>query len=296
MSHAMVAAHRGVAAGAAENTIAAFTNAIDVGADMVEFDVRRTCDRQLIAFHDATVGGVPVNRLTRDEIEAAAGVRPPLLAEVLRACAGRIRLDVELKEDGYVQDVVAVLRASFDPDQMIITSFLPSVAAQAKEAFPEVKTGLLVGDGGSLTDVAARLRELYPVDIARQVRADYLAPHYRLAGLGVLRRAAASGLPCLLWTINSPVLIRRYATDPRVAAIITDVAAEAVSIVAGAARLDRRPEAVGLAGGALVVAENVHAGPGAAGGLGDGHAFRGHGAGCWLRFDFERALNPSVVA
>jgi glycerophosphoryl diester phosphodiesterase len=232
----MVAAHRGVATGAAENTIAAFTNAIDVGADMIEFDVRRTRDGELIAFHDATVAGVPVSGLTRDEIEAAAGVRPPLLAEVLRACAGRIQLDVELKEDGYVQDVMAALRAGFDPAQMIVTSFLPSVIAQAKDAFPEVKTGLLVGDGGSLANWRARLRELYPVDIARQARADYLAPHYRLAGLGVLRRAAAAGLPSLLWTVNSPELIRFYATDPRVAAIITDVAAQAVSIVAGAAR------------------------------------------------------------
>ena len=111
----MVAAHRGVAAGAAENTIAAFTNAIDVGADMIEFDVRRTRDGELIAFHDAVVGGVPVSGLTRDEIEAVAGVRPPLLAEVLRVCAGRIRLDVELKEDGYVRDVMAVLRTALRP-------------------------------------------------------------------------------------------------------------------------------------------------------------------------------------
>jgi glycerophosphoryl diester phosphodiesterase len=177
-----------------------------------------------------------VSGLTRDEIEAAAGVRPPLLAEVLRACAGRIRLDVELKEDGYVPEVMAVLRAGFDPAQMIVTSFLPSVVAHAKDAFPEVKTGLLVGDGGSLADLGARLRELYPVDIARRARADYLAPHYRLAPLGVVRRAAAAGLPCLLWTVNSPSLIRQYAADPRVAAIITDVAAQAVSIVAGAAR------------------------------------------------------------
>jgi glycerophosphoryl diester phosphodiesterase len=235
MIRAMVAAHRGVAAGAAENTIAAFTNAIDVGADMIEFDVRRTRDGELIAFHDEFVAGTPVSGLTRDEIEAAAGVRPPLLAEVLRVCTGQIRLDVELKEDGYVADVMAVLRAGFDPDQMVVTSFLPAVVAQAKEAFPEVKTGLLVGDGGPLTDLPARLRELYPVALARRVRADYLAPHYRLAALGVVRRAAAAGLPCLLWTVNSPVLIRRYAADPRVAAIITDVAAQAVSIVAGRA-------------------------------------------------------------
>ena len=237
MIRAMVAAHRGVAAGAAENTIAAFTNAIDVGADMIEFDVRRTRDGELIAFHDATVGGAPVNGLTRDDIAATVGVRPPLLDEVLRVCAGRIKLDVELKEDGYVPDVMAVLRAGFDPDQLVVTSFLPDVAAQAKQSFPEVKTGLLVGDGGSLANLPARLRELYPVALAQRVRADYLAPHYRLAALGVLRRAAAAGLPCLLWTVNSPELIRRYATDPRVTAIITDVAAQAVAIVAGAAGL-----------------------------------------------------------
>src|ERR1700753_352195 len=116
MRHAMVAAHRGVAAGAAENTIAAFTNAIDVGADMVEFDVRRTSDRELIAFHDAAVGAVPATGLPRRETEAATGVRPPLLAEVLQACAGRIRLDVELKEDGDVPDVMGGVGAGFGPD------------------------------------------------------------------------------------------------------------------------------------------------------------------------------------
>ena len=229
----MIAAHRGVAAGAAENTIAAFTNAIDVGADMIEFDVRRTRDGELIAFHDAVVGGAPVSGLTRDEIEAVTGVGPPLLAEVLRVCAGRIRLDVELKEDGYVRDVMAVLRTAFDPAQMIVTSFLPAVVLQAKNVFPEVKTGLLVGDGGPLTDLPARLRELYPVALARRVRADYLAPHYRLAGLGVVRRAAAAGLPCLLWTVNSDSDIRAFAADPRVAAIITDQAERALAIVAG---------------------------------------------------------------
>jgi glycerophosphoryl diester phosphodiesterase len=142
---------------------------------------------------------------------------------------------VELKEDGYVTDVMAALRAGFDPAQLVVTSFLPAVIAQAKRAFPEVKTGLLVGDGGPVTNLPARLREMFPVDLARRVRADYLAPHYRLAALGVVRRAAAAGLPCLLWTVNSPALIRRYAADPRVAVIITDVAVQAVSIVAGPA-------------------------------------------------------------
>jgi len=164
MTRAMVAAHRGVASGAAENTIEAFTKAIHVGADMIEFDVRRTRDGELI-----------------------------------------------------------------------VTSFLPAVIAQAKDAFPEVETGLLVDDGGPWSSLPARLYEFHPIAVARRVGADYLAPHYGLAALGIVRRAATAGLPCLLWTVNSPALIRRYAADPRIAAIITDVAAQAVSIVTGAA-------------------------------------------------------------
>ncbi|HSZ38485.1 MAG TPA: glycerophosphodiester phosphodiesterase [Trebonia sp.] len=230
----IVVAHRGVAAGAAENTIAAFTNAIDLGVDMIEFDVRRTRDGALIAFHDAQVDGTPIGSLPRDEIETAAGVRPPLLTEVLQTCAGRIRLDVELKEDGYVPEVMAAIKAAMDPGQVIVTSFLPAVIAQAKDIFPAGKTGLLVGENGPLIDIPARLRELYPLGLARRARADYLAPHYRLAGLGVVRRAAAAGMQCLLWTVNDPALIRKYAADDRITAIITDDAARALAIVADA--------------------------------------------------------------
>jgi glycerophosphoryl diester phosphodiesterase len=229
----MVVAHRGVTEGAAGNTIAAFTKAIDIGADMIEFDVRRTRDGYLIAFHDARVGDEPVGRLSRDDIAAATGVQPPLLADVLGVCAGRIGLDVELKEDGYVPDVMAILEAGFDVSQMIVTSFLPNVVAAAKEALPAVRTGLLIGAGGPWTDLGARGRQLYPVSLARQAGADYLAPHYRLAAWGIVRRAAEAGLPCLLWTVNSPSLIRKYAADPRVAAIITDTAAAALAIVSG---------------------------------------------------------------
>jgi glycerophosphoryl diester phosphodiesterase len=237
VTRALVAAHRGVATGAAENTIEAFTNAIDVGADMVEFDVRRTSDGELIAFHDAAVGGVPVGGLTRQDIEAARGIRPPLLTEVLHACAGRIRLDVELKEDGYVPDVMtavrgALARAAADVGQVIVTSFLPAVIAHAKHIFPEVRTGLLVGSDAPFHHLRTHYAQVFPITLAKRVRADYLAPHYRLAELGVVRRAAAAGLQCLLWTVNDDHLITRFAADPRIAAIITDRAARAVSLVA----------------------------------------------------------------
>jgi glycerophosphoryl diester phosphodiesterase len=98
-----------------------------------------------------------------------------------------------------------------------------------------VKTGLLVGTDGPLHHVRSHWHQVFPVGIARQARADYLAPNYRLARYGVVARAAAAGLPCLLWTVNDDAEIARFAADPRIAAIITDKAATALEIVAAAA-------------------------------------------------------------
>ena len=190
----MVAAHRGVAAGAAENTIEAFTNAIAIGADMIEFDVRMTRDGELIAFHDARVNGIAVGSLTRDDIEAAAGVRPPLLTEVLSACAGRVKLDVELKEDGYVPEVMAALKADIGSGR-VRRDVLPALrrGRPRKSRSPQVKTGLLVGGSARWAGLPTSLRELFPVGLARQVRADYLAPHYTLDQFGTVAPGRRGG-------------------------------------------------------------------------------------------------------
>ena len=121
----MVAAHRGVAAGAAENTIEAFTNAIDIGADMIEFDVRMTRDGELIAFHDARVNGIAVGSLTRDDIESAVGVRPPLLTEVLHACAGPHQAGRRAQGGRLRARRHGRAKAISDPGEFVVTSFLP---------------------------------------------------------------------------------------------------------------------------------------------------------------------------
>src|SRR5437868_7957496 len=50
-----VIGHRGGRALAPENTLAAFRNAIRLGADYVEIDVRATRDGHLVIMHDSTV-------------------------------------------------------------------------------------------------------------------------------------------------------------------------------------------------------------------------------------------------
>ncbi len=49
-----IIAHRGASGSGVENTLESFEKAIELGVDMVEFDVRRTHDGVLIVYHDAT--------------------------------------------------------------------------------------------------------------------------------------------------------------------------------------------------------------------------------------------------
>ena len=64
----MIVAHRGASSLARENTIESFKKAIEIGVDMIEFDVRRTKDQALIVHHDELMAGKPVKELTYDEI------------------------------------------------------------------------------------------------------------------------------------------------------------------------------------------------------------------------------------
>jgi len=70
----IIIAHRGrYGAGELENTLRSFKKAMDIGVDMIEFDVRRTKDDYLIAFHDGTFNEMEVSSLTYSELESVTG-------------------------------------------------------------------------------------------------------------------------------------------------------------------------------------------------------------------------------
>jgi glycerophosphoryl diester phosphodiesterase len=184
----LVAAHRGASLLAPENTLESFEQAIAVGAEMIEFDVRRTRDGELVVFHD--------------ELPATFTRRPPLLAEVVDLCRGRIRLDVELKESGSEAEVLALLDGEF-----VVTSFLDEVLASVKRQAPHVRTGLLVRKDDRPEDFAARL-------VA--ANADFLAPQVDLLDAGL------DGEDFCVWTVNDRPRLERYLADPRVSVLITD--------------------------------------------------------------------------
>ena len=49
-------AHRGASGLVPENTLIAFDRAMELGADVLEFDVHSTIDNRIVVIHDETVG------------------------------------------------------------------------------------------------------------------------------------------------------------------------------------------------------------------------------------------------
>ena len=107
-----VIAHRGASHARPENTLPAFTHAVELGTDLLGFDCRATADGHVVVMHDSTVdrttdGSGPVGSLTLAEIqsldagawfhETYAGTRVPTLPEVLElAKASGVGLDVQI--------------------------------------------------------------------------------------------------------------------------------------------------------------------------------------------------------
>jgi glycerophosphoryl diester phosphodiesterase len=218
----LVIAHRGVHnSGLTENTMAAFQAAIDAGADMVELDVRRTGAGELAILHDHAIGKVTLDSCSLDEFEAQTGFRPPMLTEVLDWARGHIGLDVELKEDGYVE-LVAPLLLDFarTSSELIVTSFLDPVLLALHERAPALQLGLL------LSWTADRFEQR-----AYACGAKTVLPETKLVDEAVVGGARNAGLDLIVWDFmasdHSSLL-----SDARLKGVITDDVASALAVLA----------------------------------------------------------------
>jgi glycerophosphoryl diester phosphodiesterase len=183
--------------------------------------VRRTGDGRLIVIHDPRLGIRPIARLDHASVRARVRDGRALeLADVLTALAGRIMVDIELKEDGYVGEAMTIVTDRLPDASYVVTSFRDAVLIQVREAAPQARTGLLVRSRPGLGRLAQR--------VAR-TEVDFLAPQLTLARGGLIDWAAQRGLPAWVWTVNTSEARRALLFDPRVEAVITDHARDAVA-------------------------------------------------------------------
>ena len=207
-----VIAHRGVHdTGAVENTLEAFELAATAGADMIELDVRRTGAGELAILHDHELSGVALDSCSLDELAQRTGFRPPLLTEVLAWADGRIGVDVELKEDGYAEQVAPPLSAfAAAGNELIVSSFIDPLLARLSQLAPELRLGLLIAW------TADRCAER-----AAAVGACTVLPEMKLVTERLTADVTGAGIELIVWDFMA-VRDGSLLADDRIAGVITD--------------------------------------------------------------------------
>jgi glycerophosphoryl diester phosphodiesterase len=222
-----VSAHRGGAEAAPAATMAAYADALAAGCDYIEFDVRRTRDRELVVFHNRRVGSrrSHLAQLSRLELSGAAGHEVPGVRELMASINGRSKAHIDVKESGYEREIVEMAAEILGPENFVITSG-DDVIAGVKRDFPEVRAAVSIGRGWREVllphPIRTRWRDVNPMRRVRACGADAVAVHYRLADQGVLATCAREGIGAMVWTVNGTAMIQSFMHDPRVEVLITD--------------------------------------------------------------------------
>ena len=91
-----------------DNTLHSVQDAINLGIDMVEVDVRRSKDLEIICYHDEHIDGELISNLDYSEI-LSIDPKIPTLDQILWAAKDKIEIDVELKEHGYENEIITLV-------------------------------------------------------------------------------------------------------------------------------------------------------------------------------------------
>jgi glycerophosphoryl diester phosphodiesterase len=197
----LVIAHRGASHQKPENTIEAFEQAVALGSDGVELDVRRSGDDRLVVHHDARLAD---HRVIRTETDLTSTI--PTLADALDACEG-VFVNIEIKNDpsepdfdptDWVAHAVGVeLQRRTADTRWLISSFRAETVDLCRILLPRVRTALLTEDLG-------------PAEIQRTVAGGHVAVHPSVDGLteAAIRMAHGRGLAVNAWTCDEPDRIR----------------------------------------------------------------------------------------
>ena len=133
--YVFVIAHRGDWRNFPENSLEAMNSAIEMGVDIVEIDIHRTADGELVVCHDRTInrttnGKGKIKELTLDSLRncrlraghnAVTRYKMPTLAEALDLCKGRALINID-KGINYYDQVLAMLVERDMVNQVIIKS------------------------------------------------------------------------------------------------------------------------------------------------------------------------------
>jgi len=228
----LIVAHRGSSGTAPENTLAAFRKGVEAGADMIEIDVQRTGDDEVIVFHDNVLGRTTNGSGRVDEQSLAdirnldagawlsaefAGERIPMLREALRFLHHKAYVNIELKRTGdddgvrFLERVIDQVLTEGMEEFALLSSFEHRLLELARSIAPRIPTAVILHPHD---------RSL-PTATARRVGASAIVLSRRQWTRRVADDTRTSGIPVGVYTINDPLDAVRI-VDRGASAIVTN--------------------------------------------------------------------------
>jgi len=226
-------AHRGASALAPENTLASFIKAIDLGADVIEFDVQLTQDNVPVVFHDEGLerttddwGDLDITTLEDLRLLDAGkwfsssfkGEKVPSLDEAFHTMAPKVLMYLELKHQKkkpnslLVEKVVQMIKEKDLYEKILVVSFDLEIIDLVKQADAKVVTGA---------------NFIFPDKVMRWLsekpdRIDVLCPRISVLNDEFLNSAAQMQKPVYAWNSDKTEVLKKWGDHPQIHGLATN--------------------------------------------------------------------------
>lgn len=205
MTQIRCVAHRGASLYAPDNALTAFRLAAEMGAEMIEMDIRQSKDGQIVVYHDNTIsvngGEVVIEHLTLDallDIPLPNGEYIPRFEEVVALCKELdlgIYLEFKDTSERLTRQIIDTLRQAHLLENTILFGSRPDHVFYVKVVDPSARTALSYRQAGIDPILYARACRTDGLNLAWE---DYPDPH-TLITPDWLARVRAEGLRIMSW-------------------------------------------------------------------------------------------------
>ena len=192
--------HRGAKGYVAENTLASFEKAMNLGVDGIELDVHLSLDGEVVVIHDETIDRTTsekglVKNFTYVDLKK---LKIPTLNEVLDLINNNFLVNIELKSNDSVEKVIEIIDfyisdKKWSINNFIVSSFNWELLLKVKFLNKNIKIGVLIEDSLESAIVFAKDNKAFSIN-----------PYFKLLNIENVMLLQKEGFQIHTWTVNSP--------------------------------------------------------------------------------------------
>ena len=209
--------HRGAKGYVAENTLASFQKAMELGVDGIELDVRLSLDGKVMVIHDDTVDRTTSKKglITDFTAKELKQLDIPTLEAVFELVNKKCFINVELKAYNTADKVAGLIEQYVSEkhwkyEDFIVSSFDWNALQQVHFLNDKIRIGVLTNTDLDLA-----------IAFAKFIRAYSIHPYYHLLSVENVAQIQSKNFKVYPWTINEPEDII-FVKSLNVDGIITD--------------------------------------------------------------------------